>query len=280
MKKAYFDSIHWVIASFFCLCLSFSSSQAQIIEIQDTDTALGFFENADSYTLAVFDVDMVLIQPSDPAFQMKNMQKYKTTCKKILADIPSNKQMIFIALMSIGSEALLVDERFPYFFKNLAQRSVPAMALTANLTGEFGPIKSMENWRIQELGSLGIDFSTTIPYKNDHLFADLPSFRGNPAMLKKGIFFVNGDLCTKGEALLSFFKMANYYPKKVIFVDDRENNVKSVEKSLQDLESQGISIEYLGLLFLGSKNYPSPDIGQEEFEARWQALADQAKKME
>ena len=61
--------------------------------------------------------------------------------------------------------------------------------------------------------------------------------------------------------------------KKVIFIDDREENLKNVEVALQTLPTP---ISYQGLLFTGAINYPSQAIPEEQFEEKWQKLADEA----
>lgn len=59
----------------------------------------------------------------------------------------------------------------------------------------------------------------------------------------------------------------------MIFIDDREDNLLSVQSALQQL---GLAIEFEGLLFTGAMNYPSQEITAEQFEMRWQELVKQA----
>ena len=65
----------------------------------------------DAKTLAVFDVDMVLIQPSDPAFQMANMKRFSAISKRIMKEVPADKQMVFLSLMTISSDPVLIDDK-------------------------------------------------------------------------------------------------------------------------------------------------------------------------
>lgn len=67
---------------------------AQITEVDNMEEVFQFFKDADSNTLAIFDVDMVLVQPKDPAFQMANMKRYSRICKRIMKEIPPDMQMI------------------------------------------------------------------------------------------------------------------------------------------------------------------------------------------
>ena len=168
------------------------------------DQVFQHFKEIDSDTFAIFDVDMVLIQPSDPAFQMANMKRFSSICKQVMQKIPPEKKMVFLSLASISSDSILIDLRTPQFLRQLRQKGIPAIALTANLTGEFGSIKSMEMWRIDSLNRLGINFSQSAPFQQNITFENLPSYRGNYSTYTKGILFVNGTVCSKGEALSLF----------------------------------------------------------------------------
>ena len=46
--------------------------------------------------------------------------------------------------MTIHSEPLLIDDEAPKIIQQLVQRGIPAIALTANLTGKLGKISHME----------------------------------------------------------------------------------------------------------------------------------------
>jgi hypothetical protein len=229
------------------------------------------FEDADSTTLAIFDVDMVLIQPAEPAFQMANMKRHNSISKRIFREIPKEKQMIFLGLMTVGSPPVLINDCIPQYLQRLIQRGIPAMALTANLTGKLSSIENMEKWRVEALRLVGIDFSQSAPYHSPIIFDTLPSYRGNYSAFLEGILFVNGTNVQKGEALVSFLQKVGRNPKKVVFVDDREENLVSVGKALQSLDE---TIEYKGLHFLGAQNYPSKEISEDEFESRWVQLAE------
>jgi len=257
----------------FFITFSIFACHAQITQVNDMEEVFSAFSNADAKTLAIFDVDMVLVQPSDPAFQMANMKRFSTISKRIMKEIPADKQMLFLSLMTISSTPVLIDERIPKFFDQIIQKGIPTIALTANLTGKLGIIQKMEQWRIDSLRQLGIDFSMTAPCQTPLVFDDLAPYRGNYSTYLNGVLFVNGTSVSKGEAFLSFLEKTGLSPNKVIFIDDREENLKSLETAIQKLDK---SIDYHGLHYLGAQKYPSKMISEEEFESRWQKLASQA----
>lgn len=219
---------------------------------------------------------MVLVQPSDPAFQMANMKRFSAISKRIMKEVPADKQMLFLSLMTVSSDPVLIDDRLPHFLHQIVQRGIPSIGLTANLTGQFGKISKMEDWRIDGLRQLGIDFSKTAPLQTSLIFDDLASYRGNYSTYVNGVLFVNGTTVSKGEAFLSFLEKTGFCPNKVIFIDDREDNLKSLEAAIQRLDRQ---IEYQGFHYTGAQHYPSKIISEEEFESRWQKLAAEVKEL-
>lgn len=268
MKKCYLTVL---------MTLWMFSCHAQITQVNDMKEVFGYFIDADSKTLAIFDVDMVLVQPSDPAFQMANMKRFSGISKCIMKEVPADKQMMFLSLMTISSDPVLIDDSTPQFLKQMIQRGIPVMALTANLTGSFGTIKNMEQWRVNSLRCLGIDFAKSAPYQEPLVFDDLASYRSHYSSYLNGMLFVNGTLVSKGDAFLSFIEKTKLSPEKIIFVDDREDNLKSLEAAVQKL---GKSIEYHGLHYIGAQKYPSQMISEKEFEARWQKLASEARELQ
>lgn len=259
------------------MTLSIFSCYAQITQVNDMKEVSDYLNTADSKTLVIFDVDMVLVQPSDPAFQMANMKRFGAISKRIMKEVPADRQMMFLSLMTISSKPVLIDENTPQLLKSIIQKGVPAIALTANLTGSFGPIKNMEEWRIKTLKLLGIDFTKSAPYQKQLVFNNLPSYRGNYSTYLDGVLFVNGTTVSKGDAFLSFLQKTEFLPEKIVFIDDREDNLKSLEVAIQKLDRP---IEYCGLHFLGAQKYPSKIISEEEFESRWQQLALQTKQLD
>lgn len=240
------------------------------------EEALPYFQAADAHTLAIFDIDMVLVQPSDPAFQMANMKRHSTICKGIMKQIPPDKQMIFLSLMTVRSSPVLIDPRMPEYLNHIMQSGCGEMALTANLTGELDGIQNMQERRIESLRALGIDFSKAAPYHQSIVFDNLASYRGNYSVYLDGILFVNGTVVSKGEALVAFLQKTKSTPTKIIFIDDREENLKDLEVAIKKLDRP---IAYQGLHFLGAQKYPSTMLTEQEFEARWKELASAAMSM-
>ena len=253
------------------------TSHAQITQVSTMEEVFSYFTEADSNTLGVFDIDMVLVQTEDPAFQMANMTLHRQVAKKVMQELPSKKKEISLTLMTTKSESVLVDAKTPKYLEQLSESKIPTIALTANLTGSFPGIANLESWKVDRLSRLGIDFSTSAPYKKQIVFSHLPSFRGNYSLYVNGILFANGPEVSKGDVLVAFFEKTGFYPSKVIFIDDREENLISVEEALEKL---GKSIQFQGLLYTGAKDYPSTVISEELFRSKWHEIVLEAQMTE
>lgn len=93
------------------------------------------------------------------------------------------------------------------------------------------PVNDIDLLTATQLESLGITFNYESRDK------DLSNLTDDPAYFR-GIFFADEE--PKGRYLLKLFKNVSQLPKKVIFVDDKLNQVESVVEALQLL---GISCE-------------------------------------
>lgn len=254
---------------YFILLTLFSPCFAQITEVNSMQEAKRYFENADCNTLALFDIDMVLIQPHDPAFQMANMNRYKSYVKSFMNSLSQDEKELFLTLMLLESDSILIETHTPLFLNQLSQQGIPTLALTANLTGQLGDIAYLEGWKSERLRKVGIDFRSSTPLKENLYFSELASFRENYPAYQDGILFTNGSLCSKGDLLIHFLQVAQLSPPRLIFIDDRLDNIKSVEKALIKYYPKTV---YSGIHYLGANSYPSLIVSEKDFEARWEAV--------
>ena len=141
-----------------------------------------------------------------------------------------------ISILMTQAKRTLVDSEMPAMIKQLQDRGIRTLALTACRTGTFGVIPSMEEWRSKELLSFGISFERSFPGLPDHTFSSLASVKKHPPLYKKGILYVGGDVNdpkkSKGKVLLAFLQWIDWNPKIVLFFDDTFYNVKTVTKEL------------------------------------------------
>lgn len=227
-----------------CLAFHFLSAAPTITHLKELSKEL---ETANSKTLVVFDVDEVLITTEDHfihpnsdnaflGFFGKEMEKAKT---------PEEKKELEekISLTILLPKRVLIEEETPKMIKDLQQRGIKVIALTSCITGPFGVIPKVETWRIEHLASLGINFSVAFPQIKPTYLTELNTRKPSP-LFEQGCLFSKGY--KKGEVLKAFFKQHNYYPEKVIFIDDLPENIVSVEAELATLGIECKAFHYIG----------------------------------
>jgi len=127
-----------------------------------------------------------------------------------------------------------VETTTPSVVKQLHEKNIPTLALTARSL-------HIADRTLDQLANMGIHLS--IPHiQQKEMFLTLPTHI--PSMYKQGILFSGSN--NKGDVLLEFFKEANYYPKMVIFVDDKRKYLEQVEKTLETKAIPFIGVRYGG----------------------------------
>ncbi len=213
---------------------------ADITTVNDFVAIKNILESADKDTLVIFDVDDVLVQPTDQIFQSKN-KKYLLQLDKALAKrISADKLEYLRSKIAYKQQEKLVDAGILELLAYLKQFKINTTALTNCATGKIGAIARFEEWRIARLNSLGIDFSAhnTLP---DVQFQNIDSREGRP-VIKSGIIFTG--YADKGTVLRAVLRKFSLHPKKIIFIDDKLANLQSVEAVALQHKIEFIGVEY------------------------------------
>lgn len=184
-------------------------------------------------TLVLFDLDNTIFESEDMVahanFYHDMMKKYPDhghkTLKKMWAAIKQSK-------------VKLIEPITPQVIKNLQDRGIAVMALTA---------RDMElvDATLRQVKSVGIDFSKTSPTRKSKYF-------------HHGILFADNNF-PKGPALLAYLEGTGFKPKRIILVDDLKKNLVSV----------GESIGAIGLYYPLVDNKRHLEWDEKEAERRW-----------
>ncbi len=121
-----------------------------------------------------------------------------------------------------------VEKDTPAIVKQQQAKKIRTMALTARSTAVMQTTQ-------KQINSIGVDFSNH-SVANEKAVLSRDTF-GLPedAIFERGVLFV-GDTNDKGIVLEKFLKVVGYTPKKIVFVDDREKNVKDMDAVLKRLK--------------------------------------------
>jgi len=220
------------------------------------------FAKADRNTLAIFDVDDVLIMgTNDYRFTHPLRRNRGLSSKKRFSQ--ATRQLL-ISIIWENRKVRLVDPDIVKILADLKRRHIPTVALTNMYTEKFGRIEAVEDWRIKELAGMGIDFAAMTPFKAQIVLRKLDQGNGAP-MLKAGIILTG--MLDKAEVLEGIFSTTGYYPKAIIFVDDNLDNVQSLQTLCDRL-----GIKFLGVHFTAAALVPQPELDEKTEETRFKIL--------
>lgn len=234
--------MHRIIFFFGIFCFSLDSSlSAKIIEASHLEEVNEYFDNLDSQSLVMWDVDHTLITPADPILQIGNESITREIYQRYLGNKTNENKKELISRIFSRLPYCLVDSRLPHLISSLQDKGIPTMAFTAMKTGSFGVISSMEHWRFHQLKKVNIDFSDFFPMYSGLNWQVTSPKAGSPA-------FRSGILCSdhldKGPVLDKFLQEIAWKPTQVIFFDDTLACLTSVENTLRALNIPFVGIHY------------------------------------
>lgn len=248
----------------FIVLMTFSfDGFAKIIETADLEVIRQETSGLGSQDLVAFDVMNVLFSPADKIIQHMHKKDYKEIINSLKTEFGEQKADMLMSIMTMHTKQALVDEGVPHLIKSMQKNSVKVVALTTSRTGEYGKIVSLADLRLKILKNLGIDFSKSFPriflVMNDLLGMD----KNHPPMFKGGVIFTSR--MDKGLVLKSFLNKIKFFPRKIVFIDNKLRKIKSVEAYCKEKGLEFIGIHY-------TKSYQAPysaydkDIVAKQFE--------------
>lgn len=213
------------------LFLSCFTIQCLIIESNTIESILHYISPD---TLVIFDIDNTLARPN------KELSSDEWFCHRVNTKMAEGHDYITAIYYAIPATYYaqfnvplgLTESIAAGLLHDLIARNIPTMALTTrSLFVSERTLKQLED----------IDIHFSIPHiSQEDLVLPMP----HPCFYKNSILF--GGNNDKGEALIAFFHWMNYYPTKVIFIDDKLKYLLAVEKALKHYNIEFIGIRYSG----------------------------------
>lgn len=204
-------------------------SWGQITEIQS------IFEiqpQVDSETWVLVDLDNTLIHPSG---QVGSHQWFDALLRLCLKEFQPEVAYRKAGMIWVNAQSNLkmgpVEPKIPEWISNFRKSGAKVLALTAREL-------SLKEITFRHLSSAGIDLSVGSDLKGDPHLSHEQIFLKDKHQLANDVLYSNGVIFAgyqtpKGQVLLELLKVWKYKPKKIIFVDDRRENVVSLEEYLK-----------------------------------------------
>ena len=225
-------------------------SQSGLVEtfVTDDDKVLHqILDKADKNTLVIFDCDEVLITPTDTLFYPANEANYKKTIQYLNKKVGFAKVDDILIYMRKRNKFRLLNNELPNIIKKMQDQGAAVLVLTSHWTGEFHDIKFVENLRKNELNQFDFDFKKSWNGIGKMIFYELPAKlpRYNVTrypVFENGIIFAcNLD---KGTVLQKFLNRISRKFDKLIFVDDKMKNTRSIEQFCKTNNVSGKCVQY------------------------------------
>lgn len=212
---------------------------AEVVETSTLKQLKPILKQANQETLVIFDVDHVLIMPTDDYTLSRPLYR-KKLWEKLKKKLPEEKSEYLFSIVVSQAKWKLVDNNILQIINHLNYNKIPTIALTSLNTGKLGIINNREDLRIKELSSVGINF--TSPFKqNKIVIHELKGRYGTP-MLKDGVILTAEQ--DKGKVLEYILNNQKYYPKSIIFVDDKLANIRTIENLCKRKKIKFCGIHY------------------------------------
>ncbi|MGK5595298.1 MAG: DUF2608 domain-containing protein [Parachlamydiaceae bacterium] len=205
-------------------------------EMIDTNSILDAIQHIDQETWVLIDIDNTLFEAQQALGHAnwfydeveKRMNKGMTreaAIKEIYPDWVKTQNLCQVKPL---------EENFVSELLKLQEYGIIVMGLTHRQP-------CLAKSTLKQILSLGFNFSTTAPSSETFI---VPA--GAPTLYKQGVLFV-GDDNKKGEVFLTFCSMIDFTPKKVVFIDDKRNNIEDLENTFSSLPIEYIGVHYTAI---------------------------------
>ncbi len=234
------------IQFFFCLCIfivfSHETLSGKIIECQRLHELLPLIDND---TLVVFNINNVLTVSSQDAGSTPWAEEHIAKLMEEKNTSKPHATNLFIPLwhdVLIATDVELFDPDAEAIVHHLQKNGIKVMALTNRYIEMAYPTH-------RQLRSVGIDFAKNPPHPEDCPILGIES----PAKFVEGVLF-NGLINFKGDTLAAFLKQINYFPKKLIYIEDKPKHLAQVDETITALGITFVGIHF-GALELQRQSY-------------------------
>ncbi len=237
------------------------SLNAKIIEIKNIKEIHNYTKDVE---LVVFDLDNTLIETVQ---QLGSDQWFFHSIQHYIKEGLSKKEAfenVFRKWIGIQylTEVKLVENDTETVISDLKQKNIKLLGLTVR-----GPEMIFATFK--QLEDVKLNLSEASIFSNQFFMADF-----DKVYCQDGFLFTNGS--NKGKVLLAFFQKINYFPKSLIFVDDKGSHLKDVEELCKKN-----NIEFIGLRYsyLDEKiNNFDKEISDIQFNHFYNILSDEEAK--
>jgi hypothetical protein len=203
---------------------------------------------AEGDTLFAFDCDEVLTTLSEQICKERGQQFLMEWLGRSHPNVSEDAIYDVATFVLVSNENFLVNSEMPELIEKLWAKNVKAVVLTALSMKPVDSVPDPMVWRVETLRSLGYDFEKFWPQLANKRFKQFDC--EYPPAYSSGVICCGGT--SKGASLTAFLKYARAKPSKIVFVDDKIENLEDVKNTCKSL-----AIDFVGIEYHGAKNVES-----------------------
>lgn len=229
-------------------------------------------------TLIVFDIDYVLTQPIERAFQFPIILKEIEFVKKIFYELsPSERDLLGNLMVMEEPGSCLIEKDSPNFIEQLTNRGYKSIALTAGLTAVINN-RDLKQEKVARLKELKINFSSSFPHLSPCIYDHFETNFNSYPEYEQGIIFCNGENreIQKGTILKQFLSQIDFTPSTLLVIDDRDKNLEAISLAFSEMPLEVKCFLYKGCL--NSMN--QGDFNENSFKLTWTKLVEKVKEID
>lgn len=235
------------------ICITSNVYALKTLHVTNLSAVISLIGTLRDDALVMIAVEDVLIYPQDQILQTTNKPEMYKLSMHLQNFYPTQKADEMLSIQLKSRKVRIADPLLYKILATLKSRNIKTIAISNGWSGPYGNIASLEDWQVNELASVGIDFSWSFPNSpsillGDYITADpskFPSFR-------------NGVLCTchmaQGEVFDTFLKKLKWRPGQVFFITSLNRHADSVSYFCQKN-----NIAFTGMVYKGVSEYTSRD---------------------
>ena len=218
-----------ILVFLICLFGNYCCVQAEIVESSDIKVIIPQIE---SKTLVIFDLDNTIMQPKQVLGSDQWFSQYyrRYMDEGIHQTYALSKTLDVYHKVQHKTEMKIVDTQTLKIIEQIKSRGLPIVAITAR--GE-----ELADITLHQLQSLGVSF------KSDYLlYEEMHLGPKGEILARDGVVFMSGR--NKGSVLKDLLDKTQIEPNKIIFIDDKQACVESLEHA-----SLSLGIPFWGLRY-------------------------------
>jgi hypothetical protein len=213
-----------ITALFAALC-TLATLPAEVREAPNLNPIAEEILSCDSNSLVLLDVGGTLVIPKDPILHVSHEEWKAKWFQEHYPDLTHEENVLLIRAVEQDNSHLRLTDNWPELIKKAQASNIKMVAFTKC------PINHIRLDWLTSFGLYFLDELKELPYQND-------SFTYTSGVIQT-------DQKIKGPVLKEIVSKLNQRPSKIVFVDDRINQVKSVEEACKELNIPFVGFHYI-----------------------------------